>query len=231
MSQSYIVSYTKPIVDGIETMDDFIVYTARVSNPDNQKNFSTGGNLLNYCFNHGHFSIFEVASITFCIETTRAIGRQLLRHRSFSFQEFSQRYANPSDHLGFEIQEARLQDNKNRQNSIKLDSSSEENDELSKWWMETQKYHILVAQRDYEEALKKGIAKEQSRSILPEGLTMTRMYMTGSVRSWLHYVDLRAKKGTQEEHRQIALDIAHQICLVAPSLENIIEKMLHEHER
>jgi len=230
MSQSYIVSYTKPIVDGIETMDDFIVYTARVSNPDNQKNFSTGGKLLNYCFNHGHFSIFEVASITFCIETTRAIGRQLLRHRSFSFQEFSQRYANPSDHLGFEIQEARLQDNKNRQNSIKLDSSSEEHDELSKWWMETQKYHILVAQRDYEEALKKGIAKEQSRSILPEGLTMTRMYMTGSVRSWLHYVDLRAKKGTQEEHRQIALDIARQICLVAPSLENIIDKMLHGHE-
>ena len=222
-----IVAVTQPRVEGINTPEEFIVYAARVSNPDNQMNTETGGKLLKYCYDKKHFSIFEMVNIVMEIETTRDIGRQILRH-GFRFQEFSQRYSDPTESLDFETREARLHDPKNRQNSIEpgLDDV-----DLEDWWNTTQRHVAECTNAAYKEALKLGIAKEQARAVLPEGLMKTRMYANGTLRQWIHYIAVRTDPSTQKEHRQIALDIAHQICLVAPSLENIIEKMLHEHER
>jgi len=188
---------TKPIDDML--VQDFIAYVARVSNPSNQNNTMTSEKLLKYLIKHKHWSPFELVSIVMEINTTRDIARQILRHRSFSFQEFSQRYADPTQSLDFAIREARLQDSKNRQNSIETSDS-----ELQKSWSMKQDQIIHEAKLAYKWAIDNGIAKEQARSILPEGNTMSRLYMAGSLRSWIHYCELRMEEGTQKEHREIA---------------------------
>ena len=188
------------------TPEEFVVYTARLSNPGNQHNHETADRLIDYLIRHKHWSPFEMVNITMEINTTRDIARQVLRHRSFSFQEFSQRYADPTKELGFVNREARLQDHKNRQNSI--DTSDVE---LEAWWDAQQKFIRDQVSRVYKEAIDKGIAKEQSRAVLPEGLTRSNMFMQGSLRSWIHYIELRAGVETQKEHRQIARDAANEI--------------------
>ena len=194
-----------------DSMAEMVAYCARVSNPSNQDNAETSEKLLNYLAKHKHWSPFEMVSACLEITTTRDIARQILRHRSFSFQEFSQRYANPVDELTFEIREARLQDTKNRQNSI-----ATENVELHHAWTEKQQAVIDKATEVYEWAIENGIAKEQARCVLPEGNTVSRMYMNGTLRSWLHYIDLRGDNGTQLEHMQIAHQVAKVIAGVFP---------------
>ena len=193
-------------------IQDLVAYCARVSNPSNQMNVETNEKLLNYLKKHAHWSPFEMVSICMEIETTRDIARQILRHRSFSFQEFSQRYANPAE-MGemFEIREARLQDEKNRQNSIVTDDT-----ELQEEWVWQQERVIEAARRAYDWAIKNGIAKEQARAVLPEGNTKSRMYMNGTLRSWIHYVDLRKENGTQKEHMDIAIECAKVISEIYP---------------
>ena len=195
-----IVAITNPLINGIQTPEEFIAYCARVSNPGNQMNTETSEKLLKYCIKNKHFSIFEMVTIVMQIDTTRDIARQILRHRSFSFQEFSQRYADPTTDLGFVTREARLQDLKNRQNSTKTDDKT-----LQGTWKVMQDKYIEQANIDYKWAIDHGIAKEQARAILPEGLTKSRIYMSGTLRSWIHYVELRSANGTQEEHREVAL--------------------------
>lgn len=189
----------------IHDMERLVMYCARVSNPANQTSDKTG--LLKYCLEHGHVSIFEMANMVFEIETSRAIAAQILRHRSFSFQEFSQRYAEAQS---IEVYQARSQDTKNRQNSI--DNMSDEN---KQWFLEAQKNHNSQALNLYQQALDRGIAKEQARFLLPLSTT-TKLYMNGSIRSWIHYLQLRCGNGTQKEHQEIALEIRRQFCLVLP---------------
>jgi thymidylate synthase (FAD) len=196
-----LVSYSTPVeelqIKGVNTLSDLIAYVARVSNPENQINNETAPRLLKYLQKHGHWSPFEMAWVCMEISTTRDIARQIIRHRSFSFQEFSQRYSTvPTE---WELREARLQDTKNRQNS--LEST---NEALNLIWAEQQKELAFHAEKVYNYALRNGIAKEQARAVLPEGLTPSRLYMAGTVRSWLHYVELRSANGTQKEHRDIA---------------------------
>jgi len=214
---SYSVGHEgNPFDDDYEKMphgiQDLVAYCARVSNPSNQMNVETNEKLLNYLKKHAHWSPFEMVSICMEIETTRDIARQILRHRSFSFQEFSQRYANPAE-MGemFEIREARLQDKKNRQNSIVTDDT-----ELQEEWVWQQERVIEAARRAYDWAIKNGIAKEQARAVLPEGNTKSRMYMNGTLRSWIHYVDLRKENGTQKEHMDIAIECAKVISEIFP---------------
>ena len=183
-----------------ESLKDLIVYCARVSNPSSQVAGTNPDKLLNYLMLHKHWSPFEMVTVCMEINTTRDIARQILRHRSFSFQEFSQRYADPTE-IGWQFKEARLQDQKNRQNSIETDD-----EKLKKAWVTSQKRVHDVAVSEYMKALDSGIAKEQARAVLPEGLTNSRMYMTGSIRSWIHYIELRESNGTQKEHQQIALE-------------------------
>lgn len=201
---------TKPmsseLID-VATASDLISYCARVSNTTNQMNFNTSAGLLQYCMNHKHWSIFQMIDVTLEIITTRDIARQILRHRSFKFQEFSQRYANPVESLGFEYREARLQDNKNRQNSIET-----ENLELQKEWQDRQLRVVAGAQEAYNWAINNGIAKEQARSVLPEGNTLSKMYMKGDLRDWIHYCELRMSNGTQKEHREIATQCYDILC-------------------
>jgi thymidylate synthase (FAD) len=199
MNTAKIIAITKPILDGIETAEDFIAYAARVSNPSNQMNTETSEKLLKYLIRNRHWSPFEMVSVTMEINTTRDIARQILRHRSFSFQEFSQRYADPTKDLGFVGREARLQDLKNRQNSIEIDDIG-----VSKQWLEVQDKLLIEAKRSYDWAISNGIAKEQARAVLPEGLMMSRIYMAGTLRSWIHYCELRCENGTQKEHREVA---------------------------
>jgi len=199
MNTAQVIAITKPILDGIETAEDFIAYAARVSNPSNQMNTETSEKLLNYLIRNKHWSPFEMVSITMQIDTTRDIARQILRHRSFSFQEFSQRYADPTKDLGFVFREARLQDTKNRQNSVEVDDQLFQND-----WERAQKRVLWAAEQEYKWAIENGIAKEQARAVLPEGLIMSRIYMAGTIRSWLHYIQIRTEKGTQKEHREVA---------------------------
>lgn len=198
-----LVGITAPRLSNTITRDmmspeQFLAYCARVSNPSNQNNHDTSEKLLKYCVKNKHWSPFEMVSVVMEINTTRDIARQILRHRSFSFQEFSQRYADASQ-LGFEIRETRLQDNKNRQSSI-----DNTNEELSKAWVMKQEQMIHEARMAYKWALDNGIAKEQARVVLPEGMTQSRLYMSGTLRSWLHYCELRRGNGTQKEHREIA---------------------------
>ena len=188
------------------TPEEFVVYTARLSNPGNQHSHETADRLIDYLIKHKHWSPFEMVNITMEINTTRDIARQVLRHRSFSFQEFSQRYADPTKELGFTVREARLQDHKNRQNSIETSDV-----ELEAWWDAQQKFIREQVSRVYSEAIDKGIAKEQSRAVLPEGMTQSNMFMQGSLRSWIHYIELRAGVETQKEHRQIARDAAIEV--------------------
>ena len=221
-----LVSYSQPsaefLEDGIEDVQDLIAYCARVSNPSNQNNPETSAKLLNYLAKHKHWSPFEMASACIEIETTRDIARQILRHRSFSFQEFSQRYANPVTDLEFETREARLQDEKNRQNSIALDPVNEAQMILQLEWEEKQEIVIEAAKDAYRWAIANGIAKEQARAVLPEGNTVSRMYMNGTIRSWIHYVELRGANGTQQEHMDIAHAIAEVIAEIFPSAKDYI---------
>lgn len=209
-----LIAYTQPVkgnnVD-ITDVKELIAYCARVSNPSNQLNHGSADKLLQYLMKHKHWSPFEMASATIEVETTRDIMRQFLRHRSFSFQEFSQRYANPLDDLEMEYREVRLQDTKNRQNSLELDLSDPEQRELNDLWLYKQASVMRVAKEAYHWAVTNGIAKEQARAVLPEGNTMSRAYVNGTLRSWIHYLEVRTGVETQKEHRQLALAIAHCI--------------------
>jgi len=220
-----LVSYSQPTgdIEGLEDVQDLVAYCARVSNPSNQINSETSERLLNYLAKHKHWSPFEMASACIEIETTRDIARQILRHRSFSFQEFSQRYANPVEDLQFEMREARLQDSKNRQNSIELDFNNEEHQSLHVKWEEMQQNVIYAASKAYEWAVDNGIAKEQARAVLPEGNTVSRMYVNGTLRSWIHYIELRAANGTQKEHIEIALEVAKVISNIFPLVTEYVD--------
>lgn len=210
-----LVSKTVPVLDhlhnGEDGIQELIAYCARVSNPSNQMNTETSDKLIEYLIKWKHWSPFEMANVTLEIETTRDIARQILRHRSFTFQEFSQRYADPVKELTFETRETRLQDQKNRQNSLPSDNTS-----LDMQWNIQQSNVIAAAESAYKWAIEHGIAKEVARAVLPEGLTMSRMYVNGTLRSWIHYIDIRSDKATQKEHREIALACASVIAEVFP---------------
>ena len=207
-----LVSYSKPVLEGLDTPTDLVAFCARVSNPSNQINSETAEKLIKYLIKHQHWSPLEMANMCLEIETTRDIARQILRHRSFSFQEFSQRYADPTKDLEFVTREARLQDPKNRQNSI-----SEGVDVMMQYeWHKRQEDLIEQVKIQYNWAIANGIAKEQARALLPEGLIMSRMYMSGSLRSWIHYIQLRSGNGTQKEHMEIAKECAKVIAEVFP---------------
>tara|TARA_R100001015_G_C4590548_1_gene146089 strand:+ start:210 stop:878 length:669 start_codon:yes stop_codon:yes gene_type:complete len=203
-------------------MTDIIAYCARVSNPGNQDNKDTADKLLKYLVKHKHWSPFEMVNVCMEIETTRDIGRQILRHRSFSFQEFSQRYADPTQELEFVMRDARLQDDKNRQNSLELSAENPHHNDLISEWESHQEKIINYANAFYVWAIQNGIAKEQARAILPEGLTMSRMYMNGTVRSWIHYLELRLDPSTQKEHRQIAQLCALELAKVFPMIKEMV---------
>lgn len=214
-----LVSYSKPTEEfesqGLENIQDLIAYCARVSNPSNQFNKETSEKLIKYLVKHAHWSPLEMVSACMEIETTRDIARQILRHRSFSFQEFSQRYADPTKDLSFVLREARKQDQYNRQNSIELQDTLHDANLQEQWkWM--QEDVISSAQKAYEWAVSHGIAKEQARAVLPEGLTISRMYMNGTLRSWIHFIELRSSNGTQKEHMMIARECAVVISKIFP---------------
>lgn len=212
-----LISYSKAPLIGEDNILDLVAYCAKVSNPGNQQNIETNEKLIRYLIKNNHWSPFEMVSICLEIETTRDIARQILRHRSFSFQEFSQRYA-VSD-LGFQNKDARLQDTKNRQNSIETHNS-----ELQEAWMEKQDNINSAASEAYKWALENGIAKEQARSVLPEGTTLSRLYMNGTVRSWIHYIQLRSGNGTQKEHKEVALACANALKHIFPMISEFISK-------
>ena len=208
-------------LDGGPSTLDLIAYCARVSNPENQANTTTNEKLVKYLIKHKHWSPLEMVSACIEIETTRDIARQILRHRSFSFQEFSQRYADPTQDLDFEIRDARLQDPKNRQNSIELDPEMDGHAVLQGTWKNRQQRVIDEALMAYKWAIDNGIAKEQARAVLPEGNTVSRMYMNGTLRSWVHYIELRGANGTQQEHMDIAHAIAKVIAEIFPLIEDL----------
>jgi thymidylate synthase (FAD) len=207
--------------DGMNLLEQ-VAFAARVSNPSNQNNSDTAEKLVRYLIKHQHWSPLEMVSVCMEIETTRDIARQILRHRSFSFQEFSQRYARADD-LGFELREARLQDTKNRQNSIEMDLMTGEQRQLAYQWENLQNDLLKRTKDVYTWALDKGIAKEQARAVLPEGNTKSRMYMNGTLRSWVHYIQLRSGNGTQKEHRDIALACADAISPIFPMIKEYID--------
>ena len=216
---------TKELLDqGIDDIQELVAFCARVSNPSNQFNTETSDKLVKYLIKHKHFSPLEMVSLCMSIETTRDIARQILRHRSFSFQEFSQRYADPTKDLNFEIRETRLQDTKNRQNSVELDVSVAENRELVRIWEEKQHAVIKAAQDAYEWAVTNGIAKEQARAVLPEGLMGSRLYMNGTLRSWIHFIELRSANGTQKEHQEVAIACAQAIAKIFPMANEFISE-------
>jgi thymidylate synthase (FAD) len=220
--QVKIVSYSKPsrelVNDGLYDVQELIAFCARVSNPANQFNTETSEKLINYLVKHQHWSPLEMVSACLEIVTTRDIARQILRHRSFSFQEFSQRYADPTAELAeaFTIREARFQDTKNRQNSVEIDYNDEAQRLLAIEWERAQKRVLFAVEKEYKWAIQNGIAKEQARAVLPEGLTVSRMYMNGTLRSWIHFIQLRSGNGTQKEHRLIALECAKVIAEIFP---------------
>ena len=222
-----LVSYSKPsrefYDEGLADVQDLIAYCARVSNPTNQFNSGTSEKLIKYLINNQHWSPLEMVSACMEITTTRDIARQILRHRSFSFQEFSQRYADPTAQLeeAFVLREARMQDTKNRQNSVELDMSDEAQRMLAYEWERAQKRVLFSVKQEYEWAIKNGIAKEQARAVLPEGLTVSRMYMNGTLRSWIHFIELRSANGTQKEHREVAIEIAKCISEIFPMAKDL----------
>ncbi len=197
--------------EGLTDAQELIAFCARVSNPSNQFNMETADKLIRYLIKHKHWSPLEMVSACLEIETTRDIARQILRHRSFSFQEFSQRYADPTKDLDFVLREARLQDEKNRQNSIETNDPA-----LAAWWDAKQKFIIDTVKQTYAEAIERGIAKEQARAILPEGNTVSRLYMNGTLRSWVHFIELRSSNGTQKEHMEVARECANVIAEAFP---------------
>jgi thymidylate synthase (FAD) len=223
-----LLSYSQPTAEfadlGIDDAQEIIAYCARVSNPSNQLNTETSEKLIRYLVKHAHWSPLEMVSACVEITTTRDIARQILRHRSFSFQEFSQRYADPTKDLNFVIREARLQDTKNRQNSVELDLSDPSQRELARLWEEKQQDVIRAAREAYTWAVTNGLAKEQARVVLPEGNTESRVYMNGTLRSWVHFIELRAGNGTQKEHQLVAVACAKAIAAIFPMSESLINK-------
>ena len=205
---------------GVDDAQELIAYCARVSNPSNQFNSETSEKLIRYLVKHAHWSPLEMVSACCEITTTRDIARQILRHRSFSFQEFSQRYADPTKDLKFVTREARLQDPKNRQNSVEVEDQLLQNE-----WYRAQQRVIYAAQREYEWAIANGIAKEQARAVLPEGLIESRLYMNGTLRSWIHFIELRSGNGTQKEHQLIALACAKAIAAIFPMSESLVQNV------
>jgi thymidylate synthase (FAD) len=218
-----IINYSQPTEEfknmGIADAQELIAYCARVSNPANQLNTEKSEKLIRYLIKHAHWSPLEMVSACAEITTTRDIARQILRHSSFSFQEFSQRYADPTKDLDFVLREARLQDTKNRQNSIETEDPA-----LQAWWDAKQKFIIDTVKSTYAEAIERGIAKEQARAILPEGNTVSRLYMNGTLRSWIHFIELRSGNGTQKEHQLVALACAKAIAAIFPMAESLISK-------
>ena len=223
-----LVSYSQPTAEfesmGIADAQELIAYCARVSNPANQFNTETSDKLIRYLVKHQHWSPLEMVSACMEIVTTRDIARQILRHRSFSFQEFSQRYADPTAELddAFTLREARFQDTKNRQNSVEFDMNDEEQKLLAYEWERAQKRVLYAVKKEYKWAIDNGIAKEQARAVLPEGLTVSRMYMNGTLRSWIHYMELRAANGTQKEHQEIAIACAQAIAAIFPMASTLV---------
>lgn len=221
-----LVSYSQPTEDmkheGIEDVQDLIAFCARVSNPTNQYNTETSEKLIKYLIKHSHWSPMEMTSVCLSIETTRDIARQILRHRSFSFQEFSQRYANPLEDLSFEWREARLQDPNNRQNSIEMEPTLG-NNIIQNEWDYLQRRVAAAAREAYRYAIEHGIAKEQARAVLPEGLVASRLYMNGTIRSWIHYLQIRSGNGTQKEHMEIARECAKAISSIFPMAEQFVD--------
>jgi len=217
MQKAKLVGYTQAseeFKDSFTDIKDLVAYCARVSNPSNQFNTETSDKLIGYLLKHKHFSPFEMASITVEVETTRDIARQLLRHRSFTFQEFSQRYADPTKDLGFVLREARMQDLKNRQSSIQLDEDDEDNRFIIADWNRRQQEVLDLVTEHYNWAIGCGLAKEQARAILPEGNTVSRLYVQGTLRSFIHYIELRTADGTQKEHQELAKAIAEAVAKV-----------------
>jgi thymidylate synthase (FAD) len=217
-----LISYSNPSKEiaeqGLYDVQELIAFCARVSNPSNQNNTETSEKLIKYLIKHQHWSPLEMVSACLEIETTRDIARQILRHRSFSFQEFSQRYADPTKDLSFVLREARLQDTNNRQNSVENTNLA-----LAAWWEERQKRVIEEAKNAYEWAIQHGIAKEQARAVLPEGLTVSRLYMNGTLRSWIHFIELRSANGTQKEHQEVARECAKVIAEVFPLANELVK--------
>ena len=221
-----LLSFSQPTQEfadlGISDAQELIAYCARVSNPSNQLNTETSDKLIRYLVKHQHWSPLEMVSACIEITTTRDIARQILRHRSFSFQEFSQRYADPTKDLSFVLRDARKQDTKNRQNSIDLDIQNNDADRfLAYQWERMQEKVIEQSRVAYEWAIEKGIAKEQARAVLPEGLIESRIYMNGTLRSWIHFIELRSANGTQKEHQEVAIACAKVIAKIFPLMENL----------
>lgn len=223
-----LISYSKPsremYDEGLMDAQELVAFCARVSNPSNQFNTETSEKLIRYLIKHSHWSPLEMVSACLEIETTRDIARQILRHRSFSFQEFSQRYADPTKDLDFVVREARLQDTKNRQNSVEMDLTDDAQRQVAYQWENLQKDLINKTRDVYAWAIAKGIAKEQARAVLPEGLTVSRLYMNGTLRSWIHFIELRSGNGTQKEHQLVALECARIIAEVFPLAKDIVQQ-------
>ena len=224
-----LVSYSKPsreyYSEGLVDAQDLIAFCARVSNPSNQFNAGTSEKLIKYLIKHQHWSPLEMVSACMEITTTRDIARQILRHRSFSFQEFSQRYADPTKDLDFVVREARLQDPVNRQNSIPLDMmNNDEHRQIAYQWENLQRDLAQRTKDVYAWAISKGIAKEQARAVLPEGMMESRLYMNGTLRSWIHFIELRSANGTQKEHQEVALECARVIAEIFPLAETLVQK-------
>ena len=223
-----LISSSKPSneiqKEGLYTAQELIAFCARVSNPSNQFNTETSDKLIRYLIKHKHWSPLEMVSACLEIETTRDIARQILRHRSFSFQEFSQRYADPTKDLDFVLREARYQDTKNRQNSVEMNMRNDMDRQIAYQWEMMQQRVITEAKSAYEWAVSKGIAKEQARAVLPEGLTVSRIYMNGTLRSWVHFIELRSANGTQKEHREVAKECAKVIAEVFPLSSEFVEQ-------
>jgi len=222
-----LISYSKPsremYDEGLIDVQELVAFCARVSNPSNQFNTETSEKLIKYLIKHSHWSPLEMVSACLEIETTRDIARQILRHRSFSFQEFSQRYADPTKDLSFVLREARLQDEKNRQNSVELPATIA-GQNLAEEWRIRQREILALVTKTYDWAIGQGIAKEQARAILPEGNTVSRLYMNGTLRSWIHFIELRSANGTQKEHQIVALECAKVIAEVFPLAKDIVNK-------
>jgi thymidylate synthase (FAD) len=221
-----LLSYSQPTEEfanlGIADAQELVAYCARVSNPSNQFNTETSEKLIRYLIKHQHWSPLEMVSACLEITTTRDIARQILRHRSFSFQEFSQRYADPTKDLSFVTRETRLQDTKNRQNSIEIDRLNDEHTAIEREWFERQLELIDYVRDTYTWAVTNGIAKEQARAVLPEGLMESRLYMNGTLRSWIHFIELRSGNGTQKEHQEVARACASVIASVFPLTSDLV---------
>ena len=222
-----LISFSQPsdemMSEGLEDVQDLVAFCARVSNPSNQFNTETSEKLINYLIKNAHWSPLEVVNVCLEVTTTRDIARQILRHRSFSFQEFSQRYADPTKDLSFVLREARLQDPKNRQNSIELENNLH-GENIKEMWKDYQENVLLASSQAYEWAIKNGIAKEQARAVLPEGLTLSRMYINGTLRSWIHFIQVRSGNGTQKEHMEIARECAKVISEIFPMAQQFVEQ-------